>query len=313
MINLPVIDSKEVFSKKINDKLCTEGVDIVQAIKERDLYFRMSVIGACNLSCSFCHNEGVPTKGIMDLNYAISLFKIARNTGFERIQFTGGEPLLHKNIEGFVYEAKQFFPNVGITTNGSFLLSKIDKLLYAGIDRIHISLQDEELRTNKQSSEWRVPKWLKTILEIATESKFDLRLNLPIPVENIFAAKDFLREIAKYKCNIKAFTVLPEGKEKGKIYPLDLLVSLIEEENNQRIKEKNNNFVFIRSFKESTGLRCEFCTSKPNCQEQSRSLRVGADKVLRPCLATREWDIKIQDSNLESQFLLATYLALDYI
>jgi hypothetical protein len=46
--------------------------------------------------------------------------------------------------------------------------------------------------------------------------------------------------------------------------------------------------------------------------EQSHSLRLGADLVLRPCLATRHWDAPLRASAINESVTEAALLALDY-
>ena len=129
----------------IRQRLQDQGVTLADVISLRKLYFRVSVISTCNLSCLFCHNEGAPTGGRINLDFARKAIEAAREIGFNRVQFTGGEPLLRKDIGDFVGMARSLINDVGVTTNGLLLPERIDSLINNSITRIHISLQTETL------------------------------------------------------------------------------------------------------------------------------------------------------------------------
>jgi len=283
-----------------------------QAIKEKTLYFRVSLVGTCNLSCPFCHNEGAPVKGKMDLPFAVRAIEAAAEVGFERVQFTGGEPLLHPQIARFVDNAKHLVPDVGITTNGTFLDKHIEDLIQAGLTRLHISLQVESLVEAGSDGDWGIPKWLTRVLDYAGDEKFSLRLNMPVPANMLSQAKDFLAEIARCGCDLKVFSILPEGDTRDIPYPLNQLVEIVDRENWRRRQASLKGQVFLRDYRPPQGERCGTCTDFVRCKEQSHSLRLGADHILRPCLATRTWDTTLKETNMKEQIEEATILALDF-
>ncbi len=151
------IDTVELIRTRLNKRNET----IAEAIKERALYFRVSLLGACNLACPFCHNEGAATKGKLEIAFAERAICIAHELGFRRIQFTGGEPLLHPRVADFVKIARAVMPDVGITTNGTYLAPKLASLISAGLSRIHVSLQAEALCSNPSAEQWSIPGWLR--------------------------------------------------------------------------------------------------------------------------------------------------------
>jgi len=292
----------------IEQKLFTQKKTLAEAINERNLYFRVSLVGGCNLSCAFCHNEGAPPKGMIDQSACFLAIKHSHELGFRRIQFTGGEPLIHPKVETYVSEARKTFADVGITTNGTYLLQKLDFLIEAGMTRLHVSLQAESLRVHDR---WLPPAWLKRVLRISSETGIRLRLNLPVPANEIEQAQQFLRVTARYGCDIQVFSILPNN-ERQSVYPIDRLYSMIAEENQRRTRESLSGIVSIRGYRPPNGLRCVMCCSFDLCREQSHSLRLGADLILRPCLASRAWDVKLTSGVMLDQIKRAALLALDY-
>ena len=85
-------------------------------------YLRISLTEACNLRCVYCMPEGdvcfKNDNGLTDdeIKYLIDVFG---DIGLKKIRFTGGEPLLRKNIVELVSKAKEKeIGKIALTTNG---------------------------------------------------------------------------------------------------------------------------------------------------------------------------------------------------
>lgn len=305
--------TRESVLNLIRHQLQVRKQTVSQAIAERELYFRVSTVGACNLHCPFCHNEGAPATGKLDLDFGVKAMVEAFNIGFRRVQFTGGEPLLHPEIAAFVREGKRVFGDAGITTNGTYLEEELESLVYAGITRIHISLQTEALREVGSKGQWRIPSWLASVSKLVSDGHFLLRLNVPIPADEILRAERFLENISSLGCDIKIFSIIPQVPAWSVPYPIKELESLARIENERRTKKELNGRIFVRGYKPPEGIRCSTCEASYRCKELSRSLRLGADRILRPCLATREWDVSVTEENVKAKMEESTLLALDYV
>ena len=96
----------------------------------------------CNFRCPFCHNASLVTH--IDNSAAITEEEILeylrkRKGLLDGVCITGGEPLLHKDIEDFIAKIKQEGFAVKLDTNGSFperLISLVEKGLvdYVAMD-----------------------------------------------------------------------------------------------------------------------------------------------------------------------------------
>ncbi len=300
------------FVSEIDGRLSAAGETLPQAIAERELYFRVSLLGACNLDCPFCHNEGGPREWKLGVKFAVEAMRKAYEVGFRRVQFTGGEPLLHPEVVRFVSEARLIFDAVGITTNGVFLEGKIDRLIQAGITNIHVSLQPEIVRDPDTDGNWKMPNWLASVLEVASEGKFKLRLNLPVPADEIRRVMEFLADASVSNCDVRVFSLLPDESPKPESYDYEKLEMLVQQENERRKAMGSPARLFFRGYRAPTGIRCAGCEAYDRCREQSHSLRLGADRVFRPCLATRRWDLSADGPNLLQTMKVATLLAIDY-
>lgn len=106
---------------------------------------RISITPRCNFKCSYCdpmgmgHKEPLGTISVQDVAHVV---EVAATLGMESVRFTGGEPLLRKELPEMIYHAKKLvgIPDVAITTNASVLKRRLAELLAAGLDRVNISL-----------------------------------------------------------------------------------------------------------------------------------------------------------------------------
>jgi len=101
----------------------------------------------CNLNCAYCEYFGARrnagAEAQLDLERALKVLRVIRS-GVDRLIVTGGEPLLHPNIDQLIVRAKDEigFRHITLLTNGS-LLNQHEALLPA-LDRLVISLDSTD-------------------------------------------------------------------------------------------------------------------------------------------------------------------------
>lgn len=124
--------------------------------RARDL--RVSLTDRCNLRCSYCMPpEGLPWlpgPELLSAEETARLVRIAvRDLGIEEVRFTGGEPLLRKDLPALVAATTALRTPDGervrtaLTTNGIGLDRRAPDLAAAGLDRVTISL--DSLRADR--------------------------------------------------------------------------------------------------------------------------------------------------------------------
>lgn len=144
---------------------------------------RIVVTDYCNLNCSYCYNEGNSKHSPIthEIDY-ISLHNVIPFLVrfFDDIIITGGEPMLHPQIEqilqSFITERK--VPR--ITTNGTLLEKLIDTNVYNHIQRFNISIDKFDpksfrLRTTTKAIDYY--KIIESIKRLVLDKK-DVSLNV---------------------------------------------------------------------------------------------------------------------------------------
>ncbi|MCK9299157.1 MAG: GTP 3',8-cyclase MoaA, partial [Methanoculleus sp.] len=101
---------------------------------------RISLTSRCNLRCIYCHAEGeVNPKEQMSAEDIAELMQVGVQFGIRSIKFTGGEPLLRRDLADIVRSVP---PGVeaSLTTNGTLLAAQAAELKEAGLARVNVSL-----------------------------------------------------------------------------------------------------------------------------------------------------------------------------
>ena len=90
--------------------------------------------GGCNYRCPFCHNAVLVTGNDGEYYTEEEIFEhLEKRRGIiDGVAVTGGEPLLQKDIESFLYEIKDRGFAVKLDTNGSFP-EKLEGILQLGL------------------------------------------------------------------------------------------------------------------------------------------------------------------------------------
>lgn len=113
----------------------------------RDIkYLRVSVTDRCNLRCVYCMPEqGIDKKmheDILRYEDILKIVKAATTLGVKKVRYTGGEPLILRNIDKLIYETSKLsaIDDIAITTNGILLSDMVEELKKSGLKRVNISL-----------------------------------------------------------------------------------------------------------------------------------------------------------------------------
>jgi cyclic pyranopterin phosphate synthase len=118
---------------------------------------RVSLTDKCNLRCTYCMPpEGLdwmPSAQQLTADEVVRLVTIGvERLGIEEVRYTGGEPLLRRELVDIVARTSALAPRprVSLTTNGIGLARVAVALAEAGLDRVNVSLDTLDRDTFKQ-------------------------------------------------------------------------------------------------------------------------------------------------------------------
>jgi len=126
----------------------------IDALERPFLDLRISVTDRCNFRCQYCMPKDIfgadysflPHDELLTFQEITSFVNSIAPFGLRKVRITGGEPLVRKNVEDLIGMLRAANPRleIGLTTNGSLLPKKAQKLKEAGLNRVTVSLDSLE-------------------------------------------------------------------------------------------------------------------------------------------------------------------------
>lgn len=223
----------------IRDLIDNELISEVQVKEDKSV--RIKITDRCGLTCVFCHNEGTPvtnpnnqTKFRVSIyernngcsfesgsikpnsNFINSILLLKEQFGINEIHWTGGEPMLNKEVVNLTRIAKGLGFTVNMTSNGELGSKLIPSLVDAGIDSINYSIfgitPKEFLTTQshlKQDINFANQKVSKVIEAIESSINKNIDVKANIVVVNEFDYQRVIHLINIFGKNLK-IRLLPD-------------------------------------------------------------------------------------------------------
>ncbi|MFH1551870.1 MAG: radical SAM protein, partial [bacterium] len=125
------------------------GYNEVYSVLDAPEEVMIEVTPKCNFGCGFCFNKiSFAQKGRnikeFSLSYLKKIVDSISESGVKIIRFTGGEPLLRKDIFDLLKYAKNKDLEVRLNTNGSLINSKTVKKLRGVVDNVLIPIESDD-------------------------------------------------------------------------------------------------------------------------------------------------------------------------
>lgn len=279
-------------------------------------YLRVSVTDRCNLRCIYCMPEqGIEKKDhedILRFEEIIKIVKAASTLGIKKVRYTGGEPLVMRDIDKLIYETSNIsgIQDIALTTNGILLGEMAEDLKKAGLKRVNISL--DTLDKDKFKEITRIGDLNKVIAGINKCISLGLA---PIKINTVLMKDinhteidDFINFIREFPVEVRFIELMPIGEgtklyEKGKMTFKEVL-----EEHPELIpmRSKPGSTAELYAVKGAKGkigfispMSCKFCS---DCNR----IRLTAVGTIKPCLHSRS-EISIKEY-LNDEMLLTEVL-----
>ncbi len=261
-------------------------------------YLRISVTDRCNLRCVYC----MPEEGVESLNHqdilrfedTLKIIKVSSTLGINKIRYTGGEPLVMKDIDKLIYETSkiQGIDDISITTNGILLSDMAEDLKKAGLNRVNISL--DTLNSDKFKSITRIGNLDKVMESIYKCLSLGIK---PIKINTVLLRGindsefvDFLNLIREIPVEVRFIELMPIGEgvkmyEKNKFSFMELLELHPELTQIQTQKSSTAQLYNLEGAKGKIGfispVTCKFCS---DCNK----IRLTSTGTLKQCLHSKE-------------------------
>jgi len=261
-------------------------------------YLRVSVTDRCNLRCIYCMpEEGIKSLGhedIMRFEDILKIVKIAASLGINKIRYTGGEPLVMKDIDKLIYETSRLpgIDDIAITTNGILLSDMAEDLKKAGLKRVNISL--DTLNKDKFRSITRIGNLDKVLESIDKCLSLGLK---PVKINTVLMkgvndneVKDFLNLAKEMPVEIRFIELMPIGEsiklyEESKVDFTDILNQYPELIPIETEKNSTAQMYKLQGSKGKIGfispISCKFCS---DCNK----IRLTSTGKIKPCLHSND-------------------------
>lgn len=144
---------------------------------------RISVTDRCNIRCFYCMPDTPvcfqPRDEILTFEEIERVVRCAAAAGIRKLRFTGGEPLLRKDLPVLLRQVALVpgIAEVALTTNGVLLAGQADELYGAGVRRINVHLDtldpERYRRITRRDELGRVMAGLEAALRVG----FSIKIN----------------------------------------------------------------------------------------------------------------------------------------
>lgn len=284
---------------------------MVDSYGRRINYLRISLTDRCNLRCIYCMpQEGIVKKRHEDIiryEDVLKIIKAASKIGIDKIRFTGGEPLILKDIDKLIYYTSRIdsIRDISITTNGILLSDMIDDLKNAGLKRVNISLdtlnEDKFDEITRGGDLKKVLKGIEKCLSLGIKPiKINTVMMRGINSDELLDLMELTREIP---ISVRFIELMPIG-EGERLYKKRFISSNEVISSYELIPmEGDKSTAALYRFKDSLGsigfispMSHKFCNS---CNR----IRITSDGTIKPCLHS-EKEISLKEYLGDEKLLL---------
>ncbi len=145
--SLPIADSRLARPQPLPPRPASfaRTPKLVDAKGRAITYLRLSLTDRCNLACVYCMPPGGEIEHalrpeLLSFEEASRLIRIFAQGGVTRVRFTGGEPLVRKDVVRLVEMARREVPELQMTTNAVRLAELARPLKRAGLSGVNVSI-----------------------------------------------------------------------------------------------------------------------------------------------------------------------------
>ena len=150
------------------------------------LSVHIGLTNRCNNRCRYCNFQALSQEDVWTTEDLIRVLNEMREAGTRRVQFTGGEPMLRKDLGIILAHAKSLGMFVGVSTNGFQVPKRVEELRpadivqvsYDGPPKVHGYLRGDKSVDETEAAidillKKKIPVWTNTVLTTVNSPYID--------------------------------------------------------------------------------------------------------------------------------------------
>ena len=170
-------------------------VGLEQNNQEKPLWLLAELTYRCPLQCPYCSNpvEMAKYKNELTTEDWFRVMQQARKMGATQLGFSGGEPLVRKDLEDLIKEARRlgFYTNL-ITSGVGMDEARIVDFKEAGLDHIQISFQASNEELNNYLGKSKSFQHKYEMARLVKKYEYPMVLNIVLHRKNVDQIRDIL-------------------------------------------------------------------------------------------------------------------------
>ena len=167
-------------------------------------YLRLSVTDRCDLACIYCmppsgEEDHALRRALLTFEEAARLVSVFAAGGIERVRFTGGEPLVRKDVVQLVQRVHDRNPELrlAMTTNATRLGELAEPLRVAGLEGVNISLDTLDRQRFREVTRGGDVGRVLAGIHAALDVGLQVKLNI-VPLRRDARSEHELRELVDW-------------------------------------------------------------------------------------------------------------------
>lgn len=260
---------------------------------KKPLVLMFNITERCNLHCSYCFGRYYSGKKELSLLQISKILSEFYQLGARRLGLSGGEPLLHKDIDKVIKVAVDLGYDVGINSNGILVPQHLPALRL--VKNLSISLDAASEKTNARYRGRGSFKKAIQGVKAAAEAGIPLHLCCTLTDANLNEWQAVVELGKKYRAMVQLSPLYPQFEKEGEFRFSKQLEKKIKKTITKIIQEKRkrgNNIFFSEStyrlmlnwpdYKKDTSSQRE--AGHPICLAGKKMVSLDSRGNLFPCL-----------------------------
>ena len=292
--------------------------------------FRVGIINRCNLNCFFCHNEAMPNprassakppSDVLETKALVSIINAFTRLGGRQVNITGGEPLAHPELPGFINSIEKRQTKIMLNTNAVLAERLLRLPRLRKLDGILASLHTTDDAIFRGRLAGRSAEQVMRNIVALKAHGYDVHINFSLGGYNKDEFEGVLDFAIEHQIPLKAIAFVgshqaPTADAGDWVDPIWLKGILAAR--GAELVERREAFggmsmafrvsgcpVKVKNIAEGRLKTdfCDGCAHQRSCGEGIYGLRVGVDGLWKPCLLRRDRFSRVEPKDYERQIL----------